>query len=72
MESELKELVEELEDNIEDLQEAIGPLVSTPLSESAIKLPVVDKAKLYVLTTYAIESLLFCKMAPSVKHAACA
>lgn len=54
-------LIEQLDDEIDDLEEAISPLVKGPLSESASKLPLLDKAKLYVLVTYAIESILFCK-----------
>lgn len=61
MESDLKVLVEDLEDHLDDLTEAIDPLLTIPLSESASKLPIVDKAKLHVLHVYALESLLFCK-----------
>lgn len=55
----LKPLVEDLSDNIDDLEESLAPLLNTALSASTSKLPLLDKAKLYVLTTYAIESLLF-------------
>jgi hypothetical protein len=54
-------LLEQLDDEIDDLEEAISPLIKGPLSESVSKLPLLDKAKLYVLVTYAIESMLFCK-----------
>lgn len=54
-------LLEQLDDEIDDLEEAISPVVKAPLSESASRLPLLDKAKLYVLVTYAIESMLFCK-----------
>jgi hypothetical protein len=53
-------LLEQLDDEIDDLEEALAPLIKTVLSESASKLPLLDKAKLYVLVTYAIESMLFC------------
>ena len=53
-------LIELLEDSIEDLEEALAPLLKGPLSESAGKLPLLDKAQVYVLVTYAIESVLFC------------
>lgn len=53
--------VEALDDNIDDLEDALGPLLQTALSAHASKLPLLDKAKLYTLVTYAIESILFCK-----------
>ena len=54
-------LLELLDDNIDDLEEALKPLLSSSLVESAGKLPLLDKAQLYVLVTYAIESVLFCQ-----------
>lgn len=54
-------LLDNLDDEIDDLEEAISPLIKAPISESGSKLPLLDKAKLYVLVTYAIESMLFCK-----------
>jgi hypothetical protein len=57
-------LIEELDDQIDDLEESLAPLVKTTLSETASKLPLLDKAKLYVLVTYAIESILFCVFFP--------
>lgn len=53
-------LLDQLDDEMDDLEETLAPLIKTPLSESASKLPLLDKAKLYVLVTYAIESMLFC------------
>jgi len=53
-------LIEQLDDEVDDLEECLEPLISTALSETSHKLPLLDKAKLYVLVTYAIESLLFC------------
>ncbi|KAK8155017.1 Sas10/Utp3/C1D family-domain-containing protein [Phyllosticta citrichinensis] len=55
----LKPLIEDLEDNIDDLEETLEPLLKDALSANASKLPLLDKAKLYVLVTYAIESVLF-------------
>lgn len=54
-------LLEQLDDEIDDLEESVAPLVKTALAETTSKLPLLDKAKLYVLVTYAIESMLFCK-----------
>lgn len=59
--AELLSLVEHLEDNIDDLEESLEPLLATALSATTKKLPVLDKAKLYVLIVYSIESLLFCR-----------
>ncbi|KAF2467170.1 uncharacterized protein BDR25DRAFT_161421, partial [Lindgomyces ingoldianus] len=55
----LPSMVEDLEANIDDLSETLRPLLSTPLSDRASKLPLLDKAKLYVHAAYAIESLIF-------------
>jgi len=54
-------LLETLDDEIDDLEEALSPLLKAALSETSSKLPLLDKAKLYVLVTYAIESMLFCE-----------
>ena len=53
-------LIESLDDNIDDLEEALEPLLKSALIDTAGKLPLLDKAQLYVLVTYAIESVLFC------------
>jgi hypothetical protein len=53
-------LLEKLDDDIDDLDDSIAPILETSISDAASKLPILDKAKLYVLTTYAIESILFC------------
>ncbi|KAF2146266.1 uncharacterized protein K452DRAFT_283542, partial [Aplosporella prunicola CBS 121167] len=57
--TDLKPLIEDLSDNIDDLEDALGPLLHNALSASTSKLPLLDKAKLYALLTYAIESILF-------------
>lgn len=53
-------LLEQLDDNIDDLEDVLAPLLRGALSDTAARLPLLDKAKLYVLVTYAIESILFC------------
>lgn len=58
--TDLKPLIESLDDNIDDLVEALEPLLESALSDTAGKLPLLDRAQLYVLVTYAIESILFC------------
>lgn len=57
--TDLLPLAEDLGGSIEDLEESLGPLLRTALSNTSSKLPLLDKAKLYVLATYAIESVLF-------------
>ncbi|KAI9860008.1 MAG: hypothetical protein M1813_006355 [Trichoglossum hirsutum] len=59
MDANLTPLIDRLEVQIDDLRDALEPLLVIALSHSAAKLPLLDKAKLYVLVTYAIESLLF-------------
>lgn len=52
--------IEALDDNLDDLTEALNPLLTTPFEELNNKLPVLERAKVSVLAVYAIESLLFC------------
>ena len=58
--SNLVPLVELLDDSIDDLEDALEPLLRSALLDVAGKLPLLDKAQLFVLVTYAIESILFC------------
>jgi len=66
--SKVKSMIDDLDDEIDELEEALSPLLKTKLAETASKLPVLDKAKLYVLVTYAIESMLFCKISLPFMH----
>ncbi|KAI1437610.1 Sas10/Utp3/C1D family-domain-containing protein [Xylaria sp. CBS 124048] len=50
--------LERLDDAVDNLEEALQPLI-TNMADVASKLPLLDKAKLYVLMTYSIESMLF-------------
>jgi len=56
---ELAFLTEQLDDDIDDLEDALGPLVTGALSNTAQRLPLLDRANLYALTTYSLESILF-------------
>ena len=58
--SDLVPLIELLDDNIDDLEQSLGSLLKSALTDTVGKLPLLDKAQLYVLVTYAIESILFC------------
>jgi len=55
-------LLQVLDDNIDDLEDALSRIQHGALSDTARKLPLLDKAQLYVLMAYAIESVLFCKL----------
>lgn len=58
--AQVMDMVNLLDDQVDDIEEALAPLLKSSLQDIAAKLPVVDKARLYVLTAYAIDSLLFC------------
>lgn len=49
-----------LEVQLDNLEEDLEPLLEDFETMSS-QLPLLDKAKLYSLTAYAIESMLFCK-----------
>ncbi|EGE09560.1 exosome-associated family protein [Trichophyton equinum CBS 127.97] len=57
--SDLMPLLEQLEDSIDDIEEVLEPLLERGLTATAQKLPLLDKAKLHVLLSYSIESLIF-------------
>ncbi|KAK5168545.1 hypothetical protein LTR16_011913, partial [Cryomyces antarcticus] len=45
-------MLEDLSGNIDDLEDSLAPLLKQALSATTSTLPLLDKAKLYVLTTY--------------------
>jgi len=53
------DLLDDFDSSLASLTTALAPLLSTPLSELATTLTVADKARLHVLATYALDSLLF-------------
>ncbi|PWY79436.1 hypothetical protein BO94DRAFT_626341 [Aspergillus sclerotioniger CBS 115572] len=57
--ADLLPLLEQLDDNIDDLEEALKPILESSVVATSKKLPVLDKAKFHVLVTYALESLIF-------------
>ncbi|CAI7668709.1 unnamed protein product [Penicillium bialowiezense] len=57
--TDLLPVLDQLDDNIDDLEEVLQPILAGGLFKSSNKLPVMDKAKLYVMMTYALESLIF-------------
>jgi len=58
--TEIVSFLEQLDDEIDDLEDSLAPVLNSSFSITSSKLPLLDKAKLYVLVTYAIESMLFC------------
>lgn len=52
--------LDRLDDQLDSLEESLKPLL-TNLEQLSSQLPLLDKAKLFSLTAYSIESLLFCK-----------
>lgn len=52
--------LDKLEAQLDNLEACLEPLLEN-LSDHASQLPLVDRAKLYTLTNYALESLLFCE-----------
>ncbi|KAL8646265.1 MAG: hypothetical protein Q9210_006234, partial [Variospora velana] len=57
--ADLVPFLQTLEDDVDKLEEAVAPLINGTLAKAASKLPVLDKAQLYVLVTYAIETTIF-------------
>jgi exosome complex protein LRP1 len=57
----LTPLLEQLEDNVDDLEEVLEPVLGQSLAKLSKNLPVMDRAKIHVLITYTLESLIFCK-----------
>jgi exosome complex protein LRP1 len=55
----VRELLEDLEVNIDELETALEPLLTKPVAQTANSLPLLDRAKLYVNTVYTIENLIF-------------
>ena len=56
----IEPLIDELEENIDELEVALSTLRTETLSDTAGKLPVLDRAQLYVTAAWSIESVLFC------------
>lgn len=56
----LLSLINALDDNLDDLEEAVSPILKGTISDTACTLPLLDRAHLYVLCAYSLESLIFC------------
>lgn len=55
--------LEQLDVDLDKLQEVLQPLLGD-VGDISTKLPLLDKAKLYVLVSYALESIIFCEPPP--------
>jgi len=49
-----------LDTGLDQLEQQLKPLLA--LAETASQLPLLERAKLYTLAAYSIESLLFCEI----------
>ena len=58
-ETNLPDLTDDFSSDIDTLTAALSPLLSSPLHTLTSTLPTLDKAKLYILAAYTLESLLF-------------
>lgn len=58
-ETNLPDLTDDLALTIDDLEDALAPILASPLPTLTSTLPTLDKAKLHILTAYTLESLLF-------------
>lgn len=58
--TELLPLLEQLDDHVDDLEEALEPILGRSVSKVSKNLPLMDKAKLHALITYTLESFIFC------------
>ena len=56
----ISELIDQLDDNLDNLQEALKGILNKSLTEVAASYSMLDRAKFYILITYAIESAVFC------------
>ena len=66
--TELTPLIEQLDDQLDDLEGVLKSLLTQYFSKTFKNLPVMDKAKLYVLITYTLESLIFCMWSPEAEE----
>ena len=55
-------LLEDFEGNIDELEDIFQPFLQSSVPHNTNRLPLLDRAKTYVLITYAIESILFCEL----------
>ena len=59
--TEVSSIIEDLDYTLDDLENALKPLLDHSIVDTANQLPALDRSKLHVLTIYAIESILFCR-----------
>ncbi|CZT20522.1 uncharacterized protein RCC_06382 [Ramularia collo-cygni] len=60
MDESIQPQIVDLQESLANLEASLSPILTAgPLSTATSTLPLLDKAKLYVLATYALESILF-------------
>lgn len=60
MDDSIQPQIDDLQESLTNLEQTLLPILTAgPLSTATSTLPLLDKAKLYVLATYALESILF-------------
>lgn len=55
----LDQLLSALAGNIDDLEASLRPILTSSVAKASSKLPLLDKAKMHVLMSYTIESIIF-------------
>lgn len=58
--------LDKMDGQLDKVEDALQPLLGN-LAEVSSQLPLLDRAKLFALTAYSIESLLFCQFSPPPK-----
>jgi hypothetical protein len=61
-------LLDQLDDNVDELEDALQPLLGSSLNKMSKNMPIFDKAKMHVLTTYTLESLIFCTLGSRISR----
>lgn len=56
----LTSLIAKLDGDLDQLKDALTPLLKEALIDTSRTLPLLDKAHLYILVTHIIELLLYC------------
>lgn len=58
--------LDKMDGQLDKVEDALQPLLGN-LAEVSSQLPLLDRAKLFALTAYSIESLLFCQFSSPPK-----
>jgi hypothetical protein len=61
----VRDALKQMSGHLSDLDQTLQPLLTTALSDTIKKLPLLDRAKLYVTICSIIETLLYCRILPT-------